>query len=331
MGFKGALLTGFVSRSARTINEHRLLRDGHSTREQFMDRIGRDAGRILKAQSKGYAYVSAGQLDWLDLLRPLASAGGGFESRESGGEDAVGPVTRWYRTNTFYRKPHVNGALSSDGREIAAAVPELGEDAHGCENAHGRGVVFLMGPYTFTRLVENSHYENPSDLAADYVLALAANAPELKKRGYSAALLSEPSVGYDFSLDEFDENRWRPGMLAPLKEAGLTVGLNFPLADASRVIPVVEETGSDFFGVDTVYTDAGAIDTSKDLLLGVVDGCRIGIETAEQIGETARTFAGAARFSGSYYIGPSDRLSDVPFKQGLKKIRALAKAAAELE
>lgn len=325
MGFKGALLTGFVSRSARTINEHRLLRDGHSTHEQFMDRVRRDAERILKAQKKGYAYISAGQLDWLDLLRPLASTGGGFESRESGGEDAVGPVTRWYRTNTFYRKPHVHGALVSDGREIAEALPELNDDAH------GRGVVFLPGPYTFTRLVENSHYEKPVDLAADYVRSLAANATELRKRGYSAALLSEPSVGYDFSLDCFDKNRWRPELLAPLKDGGLTVGLNFPLADASCVIPVVEESGADLFGVDTVYTDAGDIETSKDLLLGVVDGGRIGIETVEQISATAGAFAKAARFSGSYYIGPSNRLSDVPYKQGLKKIKALAKAAAELE
>lgn len=325
MGFNGALLTGFVSRSAGTINQHRLLRDGHSTREQFMDRVRRDAERILKAQKKGYAYISTGQLDWLDLLRPLAAAGGGFEKRESGGEDAVGPVTRWYRTNTFYRKPHVRSALASSGREIAAAVPELGGESH------GRGVVFLPGPYTFTRLVENSHYDDPADLASEYVRILAANGAELQKRGYSVALLSEPSFGYDFSIDSFDGGRWRPGLLAPLKDAGLTVGLNFPLADASSAIPVVEDSGADFFGVDTMYTDVGGIDTAKDLLLGVVEGSRIGVETVEQISETAEAFAKAARFSGSYYIGPCDRLSDVPFKQGLKKIKALARAAAELE
>src|SRR3989338_843629 len=280
MAFKGALLCGPVSRSAETIRLHRLFRDGHAKQEEFLASAAKDAQAILAAQQKGFAYLSGGQVEWLDLFRPLAATWQGFEKRNSPGEDAVGPVTRWFRTNTFYRKPHVNGRLSCKGNELLAFLPKLS----------GRGVVFLPAPYTFWKLAEHSYYKKAGDFAADYALALAANVPALKKHGYDCLLFLNPSVGYDLSKGALEKLDWISDFFAPLKKAGATVGAHFPLADASKALPLVENSSVDFVGIDAIHSDFSKISTRKDVFLGVVDGASIGVESQAHIAQQVQAF-----------------------------------------
>ncbi len=319
MNFKGAVLSGPVSRSPETIKEHRLLRDRHSTKENFLNLVKKDSEKIIKAQ-KHFAFVSAGQLDWLDLLRSLAFSFKGFEKRDSKGEDVIGPVTRWYATNTFYRKPTISEKISVQGKELAEAVPKT-------EN----GILFLLGPYSFFRLTKNSFYNKGKELALDYSKAIAENAGALKEKGYTAVLFSEPSFGFDLQKEQFSGEGFWNGFAEPIKEKGMIVGVNFPLADAVKALPLVENTGFDFIGIDCIYSDLSGIKTEKDLLLGIVDGSRIGIESSETIKNTVEKFRKESGFTGNYYIGPNDRLFDVPFEQGLEKIKSLAKAAEELK
>ncbi len=323
MGCLGALLCGAVSRSPETIRLHRLVRDGHAKKEEFLAAAAKDAQAILAAQAQGFAFPSGGQVDWLDLFRPLASAWQGFEKRPSPGEDAVGPVTRWFRTNTFYRKPHVSGKLSCQGDELVNSLPRL--------QAGQKGVVFLPAPYTFWRLVEHSYYKKAGDFAVDYAAALAASAPHLKEHDYGCLFFLNPSWGYDVSRDQFQKLDWAlRDFLAPLKKAGLTLGAHFPLADGSKVLPVLENVPFDFIGVDCIHTDFTKVNTKKDLFLGVVDGARIGVESPADIVRQVQAFLKEAKFSGNYFIGPNDRLFEVPYEAGLAKISSLAQAAAKL-
>lgn len=319
MGFNGAVLNGIVSRSASTIQEHRLLRDGHSTQEQFMKLIQKDEKQIIKAQ-KNFAFVSAGQLNWLDLLRPIAYSFSGFEKRNSSGEDSIGPVTRWYATNTFYRKPNINSKISCNGNELAEFLPEL-----------EKGIAFLLGPYSFARLIQNSFYKNSGEMLADYSNALAESIPALKKKGYSSVFFSEPSIGFDLRKKVFDKSLICQEFAEPIKEKKFSAGINFPLADASEILHLFNETAFDFLGIDALYSDFSKIKTEKDVLLGAVDGARIGIESIHQIKETAERFLSEAEFSGNYFLGPNDRLFDVPFEQGIQKIKVLSDIAGELD
>lgn len=313
------ILTGTVSRSPKTIQEHRLLRDGHSTKEKFTELVEKDSKEIISAQ-KDFSFVSSGQLDWLDLLRPLAYSFQGFEKRNSSGEDSVGPVTRWYSTNTFYRKPTITEKISAKGNELIEFLPEL-----------EKGVVFLLGPYSFARLVQNNFYEDSKEMVLDYAKAIAENTESLKKKGYKAIIFSEPSFGFDLLKNDFDESLLVNAFARTVKENGLTAGINFPLADASKFLDLIEDSFFDFFGIDAFYSDFKNIKTKKDVLLGVVNGSRIGIESAESIKKIVEDFKADAEFSGNYFIGPNDRLFDVPFEQGIEKIKILSETAKELD
>ncbi len=319
MSFKGAVLTGTVSRSPKTIQEHRLFRDGHSTKENFLELVKKDSAEIIKAQ-KNFAFVSGGQLDWLDLLRPLAYSFNGFEKRKSKGEDSVGPVTRWYSTNTFFRKPAITEKISSNGNELAENLPEV-----------EKGIVFLLGSYSFIRLTQNSFYTDKKEMVLDYAKALSDNIASLKEKGYTSIIFSEPSFGFDLLKNNFDKSLIVKNFAESIKEKGFTVGVNFPLADASKFINLFDDSNYDFLGIDSVYSDFSNIKTSKDVLIGAVDGSRIGIESKEQIKNTVKDFKSKAVFSGNYFIGVNDRLFDVPFEQGLQKIRVLSEVSEELD
>ena len=315
--YKGAMLCGQVSRSVDTIKVHRLVRDGHVNQEEFRKAIMQDQKSILESQ-KNFAFVSAGQPDWLDILRPLAWTLQGFQKRSSTGEDSVGPVTRWFRTNTFYRKPLVGGKIESiKGDESSAWLPKL----------KGHGVVFLPGPYSFTKLVENSYYKTDKDLALDYSQAIAKNVANLNELGYECILLLEPAVGVDLFRGTFSKPSWLNQALARIKNAGtktVKLGVHFPLANAKHVLPLVEHSVADFIGIDGIYTDFKDIKTGKDILLGIVDGARAMIEADKYLAKQTALFLENAEFSGTYYLGPTDRLFDVPFEVAMKKIRALA-------
>lgn len=311
-GFLGSMLTGIAPRSTQTAKIHRMFRDGHAEEADFRAAIGRDSAQLLEAQ-KGFAFRSAGQSDWLDIMRPFASRVQGFARRASAGDDSVGPVTRWFRTNTFYRKPLVNGRISCSGDEIAGALP-------GGESS----VAFMLAPYSFSRLVENSFYGSQEQLAIDYAKALSASSEALLRNGYACMLLLDPCVGFEQSLGTFTEPGWYRRSVTEAKGNGVRLGINFPLAEARDVIPIAEGTGADFIGIDAVFTSDFRVSTKKDVLLGVVDGARAGVESEETIGRKVKEFVDSADFSGRYYIGPNDRLYDVPFDIALRKIGMLS-------
>lgn len=316
--YGGAILSGQVSRSANTIKMHRLVRDGYAKLEEFKKAIRLDQELILGSQ-KNFAFASAGQSDWLDMLRPLAWSFRGFQKRASGGEDSVGPVCRWFRTNTFYRKPSVTGKIEASGDELSPWLLQLNASS-------ANGVVFLLGPYSFARLVEDSYYKNEGELALDYSNAIAKCLPKLSERGYGCILLLEPAVGYDISRKAFSNPDWMLPALAKIKNGGAKtrLGVHFPLADSKYALPIVEDSAADIVGIDAIYTDFKDVRTEKDVLLGAVDGARMGIESQEYLAGQAALFLKEAEFSGTYYLGCNDRLFDVPFEIAIEKIRALS-------
>lgn len=320
-GCMGAILVGPLPRSDGTASVHRLFRDGHAAFKEFEAAIQKDRKEILARQA-GFAFLTGGQADWLDLLRPFAQHFQGFEKRQTSGDDSAGPVTRWFRTNTFYRKPNVVGKIDCEGAELASCLPQI-----------ERGVLYLLGPYTFTRLVENTHYGSAKMLAQDYLASVAKSVPGLRKKGYGCIILTEPSVGYEMSKNSFD-GALAGGMAQGanlLKGAGIKVGIHFPLANAAKALPFFEKTNLDFFGIDGIHSDFSNIVTGKDVLLGLVDGARAGIEELAELERQEGLFIKNAKFSGNYFIGSNDRLTDVPFRISLQKAARLGELSVQLQ
>lgn len=331
--FLGPMLTGLVSRSPNTAKVHRLFRDGKNTESDFKAAIALDSEKIILGQKK-FAFISGGQLDWLDIIRPIAEYFGGFSGTNNkafkyGANDyasyigrtyplkngAVGPVTRWFRTNTFYRKPFVGGRIECMGDELAEIMPKIGENS----------VIFLPAPYSIARLVENRFYDNLGDLAKDYARAIAKSGPKLREKGYSCILLLEPCAGFELSCNSFRLPDWFCEAVSLAKANDIKLGINFPKAEAEEVVPIIEDSKADFIGVDLLYSTGFRVKTSKDLLLGAIDGNRVRVESSDSIRQIVSKFLESADFSGRYYISPNDRLYDVPFDFAIQKIKALSR------
>jgi methionine synthase II (cobalamin-independent) len=274
---------------------------------EFESAIAEDRKRIVDGQ-RNFAFVSGGQADWLDLLRPFAGSFTGFRRGAP-----VGPVTRWFRTNTFYRKPSVVGKIGCTGNELAAALPPV-----------EKGAATMLGPYSFSRMVADEFYASPRELALGYSAAVAKNLAALGGRGYRCLILSEPCVGYDQSKGGFKAPEWIDECVSLLKAGGFTLGIHFPLAEACEALKAFDSAPADFFGIDCIYSEPDGIKTGKGLLLGVVDGARAKVEGAQEIAARAAEFVARAEFSGRYYLGCNDRLFDVPFGIALEKIRRLS-------
>lgn len=312
--FGGTMLSGIAPRSASTSRVHRLFRDGYAEEKQFMEAISRDADALISEQSN-FAYLSYGQLDWLDIFRPIARSFSGFASRASAGEDSVGPVTRWFRTNTFYRKPLVSGKITCDGEELAGAVPHSKKPA----------VIFLPAPYSLSRMIENNFYGSAGDLAVDYSKALSKSMPALLRRGYKCVLLLDHMVGYEQSKGTFRAPDWYASALSSIKSPGMKVGVHYPSSSAKKVVPLANSSSIDMIGIDAVFDAEAKVDTGKEMLIGVIDSTRVGVESEKGVVSILRKVLEKASFSGRFYIGPRDRLYDVPFETALQKIRVLSR------
>jgi methionine synthase II (cobalamin-independent) len=296
-----------------------------------MAAIASDSKTIISKQEK-FVFVSGGQLDWLDILRPIAENFSGFRAIQNKAfdyktqdnidsdlrpnpiaEGTIGPVTRWLRTNTFYRKPLVSGKIHCSGDELSAIMPKIKSNS----------IIFLPGPYSLIRMVENRHYTNIGDLAIDYSKAIEKSIDSLRKKGYVCIFFLEPYVGYDFSNDSFSCPTWFEKSLSISHSPEITIGAHFPKSEMEIIVPKVEKSTMDFLGLDLLYSSGYRIKTSKDVFLGVVDGARFGLESLKEIRIMIQYFLDSAKFSKNYYLGPNDRLYDIPFELAVKKIETL--------
>ncbi len=184
-------------------------------------------------------------------------------------------------------------------------------------------VIFLPGSYSLARLVENRFYTNLSDLAKDYATVIAKSSKALRKKGYTCIFFLEPYVGFDLSNDSSSLPNWFGDSISIPDIQNMTVGMHFPKAEAELIVPKVENSTLNFVGIDLIYSSGLKINTLKDVFLGIMDGSRFGIESLEEIRNTVKYFLETAQFSGSYYIGPNDRLYDIPFDLAVKKIDVL--------
>ncbi|MEK6843371.1 MAG: hypothetical protein AABY04_02695 [Candidatus Micrarchaeota archaeon] len=317
--YLGAMLTGQVCRSVDTAKAHRAFRDGNDSFEAYKKSCDMDSNAYLLEQ-KNFAHSSQGQLDWLDLLRPIAHDFSGFSKGDSAGEDSIGPVTRWYRTNSFYRKPTIKEKINCVGDELIKSLPKLS----------GNGVLLILGPYSFAKLVENNHYADEKSLALDYAHAVSKNYPSLKSHGYNCILLLEPSIGYDQSNGNYLIENWYLEAISIFKK-DMKIGIHLPLCNATPIVSHLEKSNADFLGIDAIYTPPEGFKCKKDILIGIIDGARSKKETVEETLANLKIFLEKSGYSGNYYLGPTDRLYDVPFAYGLGKIKTLSEIANELK
>src|SRR5215469_2487723 len=108
-------LTGPFPRSEALVTATRDLDRGRTSAEAVEELYQASEREVLELEQRlTLDVVTGGYLRWADLFRPFAETWRGF---------TVGPVTRWFETNTFYRQPILHAPPERVPGAIAARLP----------------------------------------------------------------------------------------------------------------------------------------------------------------------------------------------------------------
>lgn len=316
-------LAGIHPRSERLIELTRSYERARTSWNQVEIQLGQETRELVKLQeSLGFKQISDGALSWQDQLRPIARSLKGVESGTR--------YSRWFDTNTFYQKPIVTGKISPDDINLKNFL------RNELLIAERSRKIVLPGPYTFSQLSENKHYENYSDLLFDVAVAEREIIRRLKNEGVSLFQLSEPCLVYQPYRERF---RDQPELDLALEAISSTVKdspgqfvVQTYFGDAAPILPSLLDLPTQGVGVDLFETDISALDkqTSKTLVLGVVDSRESFVEDPRWIADTARKFCEQVDVHDLVLASNSD-MKFVPQEIANQKLQALSKASELFE
>ncbi len=308
-------LTGPTPRAEPLIGATRDLDRGRTTPEAVEELfVGAEREIVALERRLGFESVTGGYLRWPDLFRAFAETWEGF---------AVGPLTRWLETNTFYRQPillappaRVPGAL------LSRLPPSLRTDP-----AHAR--VLLPGPYTFARMLDNRSGETDESVIHRLGRALADEVRDLRARGFATFLFSEPQLAV-----HPPEGTRAEAVLAGYRaiEAALTGATSIVWtygADGIPAFPVLDRLPVSAVGVDLADTDVEKLPPAPHragLGLGVVDPRTTLSEDPAEVARVVR-IAHERRRPSMIWLGPGAPLDLLPWEPATKKLHVLPAAS----
>ncbi len=277
-----------------------------------------DSREAVALQLKhGMTYIANPQLNWQDLFRPLLPALDGVE---------IGPLTRWFDNNTFYRQPVVTGRVELDGAmaDRYLAMDHLPEDRP--------RKITLPGPWTFARLASNKFYGDGDELLRDLGDAIGGCALDLASRGFDHIQFSEPAlVTAPPSEDEWDATVDALGRACGGLDGTTSVHTFF--GDASVAAKQVMSVSTDVLGIDLYATDLESLEGLRlegGIALGCVDARNSLVEEPADVVKFA-TAALDLLDPSEAYITPNCDLDFLPRDVAEAKVSVLGEAARELE
>jgi 5-methyltetrahydropteroyltriglutamate--homocysteine methyltransferase len=314
----GAILTGAFPRSDALVEATRAFDRKRLGRTELAEAYTADAKTVIDLQrAAGLQYTSDGQLNWQDLFRPLTEALSGIR---------LGPLTRWYDNNTFYRKPIV----IDRPREVKPVAGEYYRTD--LLPAGGKWRAALPGPYTFSSLSEDKTGGKTRDLILDLATVVSREAHRLEGQGFKLIQLNEPSLATDPPSKE----------IAHVVEAAIAEifrGLNADTlvhtyfghpGDSLEFLLDLPATfiGLDFYQVEVEALPPGEFD--RGLVCGCVDARNSFLETPEEIA----SFAAKLRDRldpPALLLAPNADLEFLPRTVAEQKLANLGKAVGLLE
>lgn len=314
-----AQLSGLHPRSEELIDLTRFYDRGQANWAQVEARLKVETSQIIQLQDGlGFEYVTDGAISWQDPLRPLTRALRGVTTGTR--------YSRWFDTNTFYQKPIVTGKVSPDRFEPTLFLQTQ------LLPRNRKWKVSLPGPYTFSELSENKHYENTEGLVLDIARAEREIIQKLAEAGCSLVQLSEPCLVYRPYRDEplsHSETELALRALKLIGENGSTQLLVHTFfGDSTPLLPRLLELPVAGVGFDLYETDFSSLrlKTTKTLELGIVDARESRVEDSKWIVETADRLV--KHVTGSDLVfSPNSDLKYLPREVADQKVRVLAEAA----
>jgi 5-methyltetrahydropteroyltriglutamate--homocysteine methyltransferase len=316
-------LAGIYPRSEKLIELTRSYERAKTSWNQVEAQLEQETKELIKLQeSLGFRHVSDGALAWQDQLRPITRSLKGVESGIR--------YSRWFDTNTFYQKPIVTGKISAGDIDpknfLQTELLTKGRNQK----------ITLPGPYTFSQLSENKHYENYPDMLLDTALAERRIIERLRKEGVSLFQLSEPCLVYQPYRETFRDESEVELALRAIRSVVEGNPREFVVqtyfGDATPLLPRLLDIPIYGIGIDLFETDISSLSqqTSKALVLGLVDSRESYVEDPHWIVDTARKFCDQVDVQDLVFASNSD-LKFLPQGIANQKLEALSKASELFE
>ncbi len=303
-------LTSAFPRSEALVQATRDLDRGRTTPEAVQELYLRTEAEVAGLEQRlGLEPRTGGYLRWQDLFRPFAESWEGF---------TVGPLTRWFETNQFYRQPILH---SPPGRVAGAIANWLPLPPGG----KGPRKAILPGPYTFAGLLDNRSGETPESLTHRMGRLLGDEVQELRAAGYTAFQFQEPLLVYRPPEGARAEAVVAAYRAIASAAGGSVVAVWTYFADAHNAWPLLSRLPVSLVGVDLSETDALALAPATErrgLGLGVIDPRTSLVEEPAEVVRLARSIADRHRPT-SLWIGSGAPLDLLPWEPATRKLHGL--------
>jgi 5-methyltetrahydropteroyltriglutamate--homocysteine methyltransferase len=308
-------LTGFFPRPESVVTATRDLDRGRTTPEAT-DAAFRKAEWEVSAieQMLGLEPRTGGYLTWADIFRPISAGWSGF---------SVGPITRWFATNTFFRQPVLHRPPERTAGAIAAALPA----ARGSALA-SQAKVILPGPYTLACLLDNKSGETLEALAYRLGRLLADEVKELHGLGYRTFQFQEPNLVVHPPTGPLAESVVTGYEAISSASHGSAVWVWTFFADAGPAWPLLARLPVSGVGVDLAETEPSSfrpLGEGKALGLGCVDPTTTLPEDPAEVVRLVLEVEKRVHPSG-VMLGPGGPLDLLPWEPAQRKLEVLPAA-----
>lgn len=308
-------LVGIFARSPELIRATRDFDRGRCGREE-LERVRRKDVKRLVEYQKEFEYVTDGGFLWQDLLRPFTMVKGIEE----------GPLTRFFKTNTFYRRLVIKDRIEFK--------PEFIEGFLYLDLLPERRKVNLPGSISFLSLSEDRYRKDTPFMIAE---ALASLSEYLENRGVLSVQFLEPGIT---STTNFE--LWRKVYGIITENLSIETSIHTYFTDFSEIAEVIEFP-VDGIGIDFISTSIDDLELNvqkKTCLcealrrgkvgIGYVDAQNSLLETVEEVIEFAKR--GIKRLGlKEFYLCPNCDLDFLPYAVALEKLEILNRAAKRLK
>jgi 5-methyltetrahydropteroyltriglutamate--homocysteine methyltransferase len=257
------------------------------------------------------SFISDPMLNFEDLLRPFTN----FEGIQAGA------LSRFYETNTFYRKPIIKSKIREGKESHYLSRITYSKKEFMYKNLSWKAE--LPEPYTFATLSENKAYDKFENLVLDLANALAVEAKLIEMAKYSLILLRAPELAYNPNKKAFEYAK--KGIKIISESTKLKLFLNLYFGDCSYAIKELSKFDYiDGLVIDFKHTPVNVVSyvKGKELGLGIVDTGNTKMEDKEELFNVVKKVneLGFKRV----YITPNVDLEYLPRKFALKKLRVIS-------
>lgn len=312
-------LTGAFPRSEALVEATRDLDRGRTTADAVRDLYAQGEIDVARVEERlGLEPRAGGYLRWQDLFRPFAETWEGF---------TVGPLTRWFETNQFFRQPILHAPPARVPGAIAGWLPPAPTGA-----SHPRKVI-LPGPYTFSGLVDNHSGETSEALTHRLGRLLGEEVHELHAAGYRTFQFQEPLL-----VTRPPEGARAEAVVAAYRaigaaaDGGSTAVWTY-FGDARAAWPLLTRLPVSLVGVDLSETDALELPPAPErggLGLGVIDPRTSLIEDPAEVVRLVRTITERHRPT-TLWVGSGAPLDLLPWESAARKLHGLPAVRQGLE